>query len=210
MSKTRQAARSAVKADRKVSRKATKHRDAPAVKVAGTLSALADQPPLVALSIATIVGGLVLRKPGVAKTGLRMLASHAVATGIKTLVKHSVDRTRPEKAQKSGHRFEQGRSGDHDETSFPSGHTAGAVAIARAVARDHPAAALPAYGTAGAVAVALVPSGKHYPIDTLAGAAIGVAGEWIASAALRGAAAALADIRRRRISARRPDRSSPT
>lgn len=210
MSKTREAARSAVKADRKVSRKATKHRDAPAVQIAAKLSEFADQPPLVALSIATIVGGLVLRKPGIANTGLRMLASHAVATGLKTLVKKSVDRTRPDKAQTSGHRFEKGRSGDHEETSFPSGHTAGAVAIARAVARDHPTGALPAYGTAGAVAVALVPSGKHYPIDTLAGAAIGVIGEWVASAALRTAGAALDDIRRRRTSAHRPDRSSPT
>jgi membrane-associated phospholipid phosphatase len=211
MSKTKQAATKIVKADRTLSRKAAAKRDTPLVKGVEAAGDLADQPPLIILSVVTILVGAALRRPAVAKSGVRMLVSHLVATGLKTVVKRSVDRTRPAKALDSGkHRFKKGESREHDQSSFPSGHTAGAVAIAGAVARDAPVAALPAFATAGAVAAAQLPSGKHYLLDTIAGAAIGYVSEMATSAALHGAEAALAGIRRRQPSARRPDRSSPT
>ena len=211
MSKTKQAAHRAVKADRKVSQKTAKHRDAPAVRGIQSVSELADQPPLIALSVATIVAGTAMRKPIVIRSGIRMLASHLIATGIKTAIKQSIDRTRPAKAIDSGkHDFKPGDSHDHDESSFPSGHTAGVVAVTRAVAQDVPQATVPGYAISAGVAAAQLPSGKHYLLDTIAGAAIGYVGERVASAALRGAEAALGRIRRRLPSARRPDRFSPT
>ncbi|MEN2785295.1 phosphatase PAP2 family protein [Sphingomonas qilianensis] len=211
MSKTKKAAAAVVKADRELSHKTAAHRETPAVKRIEAAGDLADQPPLIVLSVVTILVGAVLSRPAVAKNGVRMLASHLVATGLKNVVKHSVDRTRPAKAIDSGeHRFKKGESRDHDQTSFPSGHTAGAVAIASAVAHDAPGAALPAYAVAGAAAAAQLPSGKHYLLDTLAGAVVGYIGEKVASAALHAAEAALDGIRRRQPSAHRPDRSSPT
>ncbi|MEG3087048.1 phosphatase PAP2 family protein [Sphingomonas sp. PB4P5] len=211
MGKSKKAATSVVKADRKLSRKAAAQRDTPAVKRVEAAGDLADQPPLIVLSVVTILVGAVLRRPAVAKSGVRMLASHLIATGLKNVVKHSVDRTRPAKALDSGeHRFKTGDSREHDQTSFPSGHTAGAVAIASAVAHDAPGAALLVYAVAGAAAAAQLPSGKHYLLDTVAGAVVGYIGELVASAALRGAEAALAGIRRPQPSARQPDRSSPT
>ncbi|MEV3911954.1 phosphatase PAP2 family protein [Streptomyces canus] len=64
-----------------------------------------------------------------------------------------------------------------DSSSFPSGHTAAAVAFT--AAPTWPAAgALCAVPTA-LVAVERVQSGAHYPSDVAAGAAIGLAGAWL-------------------------------
>ena len=62
--------------------------------------------------------------------------------------------------------------GDHrpEADSFPSGHTAGAVPVARALARDYPEHAVMAYAVAGAAAVVQIPRCKHYPTDFAAGA----------------------------------------
>jgi membrane-associated phospholipid phosphatase len=212
MSKTKQAAKKAVKADRDLSRRAAAHRDSPLVKGIQATSEMADQPPLIVLSVVTILTGAVLRQPVVVRSGMRMLASHLIATGLKTVIKRSVDRTRPAKALDTGEqRFEKGDSHEHDQNSFPSGHTAGAVAIARAVAHDAPGMALPLNAAAGAVAAAQLPSGKHYLLDTLAGAVVGYVGEVVASAALdRGEAALASVVRPLPSSTHRPDRSSPT
>lgn len=211
MTKTSKAAAAATRADRKFTHRAARLRDVPAVKAIGAASEAADQPPLIALGIVTIVAGAALRRPGVLRGGVRMLGSELLATGIKTLIKRSVDRTRPERAIASGtYRFGPGDSHDHDQNSFPSGHTAGAVAVARSVARDFPASALPAYAAAGAVAAVQMPRGKHYVADTLAGAVIGYVAEAGTSALLRLAEPALVRaIRRWRPSAGRPGRSSP-
>lgn len=194
------AARKAMRADRALTHRAAAHRDHPAVEALGLLSEGADQPPLLLLGAGTIVLGVVLRQPVMLRTGVRMFASEAVATALKSIVKRSVDRTRPQKAIRTGkHKFEPGHSADHDEGSFPSGHTAGAVAVAGALAQDVPAAALPAYAIAGTVAAVQMPRGKHYVFDTVVGAAIGYVAERAASAVLRAAEPALARaIRRRR------------
>ena len=61
--------------------------------------------------------------------------------------------------------------------SFPSGHTAGSVAVARAVARLYPEVRWAAYAGAGSVALIQIPRGSHYPIDVAAGALLGLASE---------------------------------
>ncbi|MFE9404108.1 phosphatase PAP2 family protein [Streptomyces sp. NPDC006530] len=66
-----------------------------------------------------------------------------------------------------------------DSSSFPSGHTAAAVAFTAAVAPIWPAAgALCAVPTA-MVALERVQSGAHYPSDVAVGAAIGLASAWL-------------------------------
>ena len=61
--------------------------------------------------------------------------------------------------------------------SFPSGHTAGSVAAARALARAYPSASRPAYAGAAAIALVQLPRGKHFPSDVVAGTAVGVVAE---------------------------------
>ena len=104
------------------------------MSVAGTVSEIADQPPAFTLATAAMIGGLVTGRPRLARTGARVLASLAVATWIKATIKSKVVRTRPHKLLDEGH-YETGLDGPDEGpyNSFPSGHTANAVAAARAI-----------------------------------------------------------------------------
>lgn len=143
-----------------------------------------DEPPLLALAVGTLVLGTVLRKPAMARTGTRMLASHLLATGMKTALKASVDRTRPNVEDGGEHLAKGSGTGDTDRNAFPSGHTAGAMAVARSVAHDVPAVAVPVQLAAGAAGAAQVPRGAHHVTDVAAGAAIGWLSERLASWAI--------------------------
>jgi undecaprenyl-diphosphatase len=57
--------------------------------------------------------------------------------------------------------------------SFPSGHTAAAVAFASGVARELPTAGLPLHALAALVGYSRVHTGVHYPGDVVAGALLG-------------------------------------
>lgn len=172
----------AAKAERELVHAAAAHRGHPAAKTAGLLAEVADQPELIAASVGTLVVGLATRRGDLIRGGARMLTAHLVATAAKAVVKHSFDRTRPARAMKDGrHRFEPGDSGDHELNSFPSGHTAGAVAVARAVSRDIDGAAPPLALATGAIAATQPVTGAHYLSDVVAGAVIGWASEAVVS-----------------------------
>lgn len=147
---------------------------------------LGDQPPLIALSAGVFAYGLVAGNRKLARTGLRMLAAHAVATAIKGVVKDKVDRTRPGPALgDTSYKLERGQSKDGALRSMPSGHSAGLAAVARAFAREYPQLAVPAGAAAAAVAASQLPSGNHFATDVAAGIGIGLASE-AAVAALMG------------------------
>lgn len=181
------------RADLALAKRMGKLHDHPVMKVAGEASEMADQPPLIALSLATLAGGVLLRRPTLAVAGARMLAAHAVATGIKAVVKRSVDRTRPFVLEDEGkYVVRKGHRRDTRYNSFPSGHTAGAVAVAQAIARTAPRAAWPARAWAAGIAAIQVPRGAHFPSDVAAGAAIGFAADGIVRLAERALRAVLA------------------
>lgn len=177
------AAKSVARADRRLTHRAASLRDNPVMKAVATLAEAADQPPLIIASLGTLAIGLVTRRADLTRGGARMLASHLVATGVKLAVKRQFDRTRPGVALDQGHgQFRRGHNHGHDENSFPSGHTAGAVAVALAASHDIEGAAIPAALASGAVAAAQAPAGNHYLSDVVAGAAIGWATEAVVSA----------------------------
>ena len=179
MSKAKTAAKRVERADRTLTHEAAAKRDSAPVRVADFLGGMADQPQLITASVATIAAGLIMRRTDLMRGGTRMLAAHLVATAAKTAIKRSIDRTRPAKAIDDGaHRFEPGDSHDHDQSSFPSGHTAGAVAVARAAAREIDGAAAPAAIGVGAIAAIQPIAGNHYLSDVLVGGAIG----WLSEA----------------------------
>ncbi|HYF22878.1 MAG TPA: phosphatase PAP2 family protein [Caulobacteraceae bacterium] len=163
-------------------------RDHPAVRVLGKLSELGDQPPLFALSGAVLAAGLVTRNPRLSEAGVRMLAAMALATLLKGRVKKAVSRTRPHVLMEQG-RY-QTMAGGPDEgpwNSFPSGHTAGSVAVARALSRVYPRAGVAAAPAAAAIALVQVPRGAHYPLDVAGGLAVGLLAEALTDAAVRAA-----------------------
>lgn len=150
------------------------------VRALGSASELADQPPLIAASVLTTAFGWFMGRPMVMRMGLRMLAAHGLATAIKSLLKNNVDRSRPRKVAKDGQYFaERGTSREPDERSFPSGHSAGAFAIAGAIAQEAPAAAPAAYGVAAAASLTQIPRKAHFPSDVATGIAIGLLSGWI-------------------------------
>ena len=165
-------------ADLKVARAVAPVRRSLPVRVLGKASELADQPPLITICAATMLWGLLRGNRSLANAGGRMLAAELVATALKSAVKHQVDRTRPRVVVDGGdYRLEHGHDHAAEANSFPSGHTAGAVAVARAVARSYPDQRAAAYLGATAVAAIQVPRCQHYPSDLAAGAVIGLAAE---------------------------------
>lgn len=182
-----QAADALQEADAAVADVAEDYRETPVVRVISLLSEVGDQPQIRSLCAALILGGIVGSDRRLARAGFRMLASHEFATFVKDAIKHRIDRTRPRSREeaKNAHKMRPGDNEAKEETSFPSGHSAGSASVARAFAREFPEHALPAYSAAGAVALAQIPRCAHYPTDVGAGLAIGIAAEAVVDGACR-------------------------
>jgi undecaprenyl-diphosphatase len=160
------------------------YRKSAMVRAMAWASELGDQPQMLTLSGGLLALGLVRRDGRMAQAGARMIAAHLLATAAKNFVKHRVDRTRPRSTGNGkGHGIKPGSSHAKEETSFPSGHSAGAAAVARAFARDYPEHRGAALAGAGFIALAQIPRCAHYPTDVGAGLAIGLAAEKAVDAA---------------------------
>ena len=183
MGKAEQAVKAVASADKRLTHRAARARKHPLMKAVAFLAEGADQPPLIIASVGTLAIGIAARRGDLTRGGVRMLASHLLATAVKTAIKHQFDRNRPGHAlDGAGAHFDAGHSDEHEENSFPSGHTAGAVAVARAASREIDGAAIPATIATVAVAAAQAPAGNHYLSDVVAGAAIGWVTEAIVAA----------------------------
>jgi membrane-associated phospholipid phosphatase len=148
------------------------------VKALGWLGALGDQPQLRAVAGAVLVAGLVRSDGRMTRAGLRMFVAHELATAAKNFVKHRVDRTRPRSTSRAAEQKPRlGHSREKEQTSFPSGHSAGSIAVARAFAREYPQYGAQAYALAGGVALAQIPRCAHYPTDVGGGLAVGAVAE---------------------------------
>lgn len=173
--------------DIEAAKAAARHRHHPLVKTLGEASELADQLPLGTVCGLVIAGGVLAGRSDIARTGTRMMAAHVLANVIKRRIKNRLRRTRPEKMVKErDYQFEIGEAEGGHETSFPSGHTAGAVAVARIVAADIPSLSLPVTGLAALIAAVQIPRAKHYPIDVAAGAVLGLGAAWVVNRLLPG------------------------
>ena len=148
------------------------------------LSKLGDQPELRFVAGGLLVVGTFAGNDRLVRAGARMLLAHEAATLLKDRLKTQIDRTRPRSAEKKD--AKKPKRGDHtaeEKTSFPSGHSAGALAAARAFSREFPEYGAVAISGAALVAAAQVPRCAHYPTDVAAGVAIGLAVEAATSAA---------------------------
>lgn len=173
----------AERADVAVAARLGSRKDHAWVRAAGAASEVGDQPPLVVLCGAVLAYGLVAGAPRVTRAGAGMLGALLLAVAAKTAVKELVSRTRPNVLLDEG-RYEVVPLGPGGGPwkSFPSGHTAGSVAVACAAARSFPQHRWSFYAVACAVGLAQIPRGAHYPADVMAGALIGVAADMAAQA----------------------------
>jgi hypothetical protein len=183
-SKVASARKALMDADKAIVQAVKPQKKSVAVRAMSWASELGDQPQMLILSGGLLTLGLVRRDRRMAQAGARMVLSHLLATAAKNFVKHRVDRTRPRSiGNGKGHGIEPGRSRAKEETSFPSGHSAGAAAVARAFAREYPEHQGAALAGAGFTALAQIPRCAHYPTDVGAGVAIGLAAEKAVDAA---------------------------
>ncbi len=178
MAKTKSLAKRALRTiertDLKVTRKVSIPKTDPVGKWTRRFAEIGDQPPLVAISLGVIAAGLVGGHDRLRRTGYRMLTAHSLSTIAKLAGKGSVDRTRPGALNEKAYRLEKGSSSDGRLRSMPSGHSAGIVAIAGAIAADYPRALLPAAAASVAIGAAQVPSRNHFLSDVVVGAGIGL------------------------------------
>lgn len=169
----------------------------PAMRRVGKLGNLGDEPPLLSLSAALLLGGILAHNPRLQRAGICMALSHLIAIGFKEWGKNNVNRTRPDEQLKEGHyHMAIGHSHDPDLRSFPSGHTAGAIAVARAFAREYPRYTLPVLSVAAIIGTLQVPRRAHYPGDVIAGAIAGLVAEKLAALAVYGLTLAIRPRRR--------------
>jgi membrane-associated phospholipid phosphatase len=176
--KIKKAANRVSKAEAAIATESARHRDTAPIAALSMLSEVGDQPQLRTISGGFIAAGLLARRAAFLRAGIRMLVAHELATIFKNFVKARVDRTRPRAASnKKQSKARLGKRTAKAHTSFPSGHTAGAVAVAQAFAREFPEHATAARAAAGAVGLAQIPRCAHYPTDVGAGAVIGVVAE---------------------------------
>lgn len=118
-------------------------------------------------AVLALVGGPRGRRA--ALSGLASVA--ATATIVNVIIKPLGQRRRPDRAAEEvpvDRHVRMPRS-----RSFPSGHTAAAVAFAGGVGRVAPVAAWPLHALAALVGYSRVHTGVHYPGDVLGGAVLG-------------------------------------
>lgn len=154
------------------------------VRLLDLFSKLGDQPELRLLAGGLIVAGTFGGSDRLVRAGARMIIAHEAATLVKDLLKTEIDRTRPRSASNLDEKKPtKGRKRAKEETSFPSGHSAGAMAAARAFSREFPEYGAAALGTAALVAASQIVRCAHYPTDVAAGVVIGLTAEAMTNAA---------------------------
>jgi membrane-associated phospholipid phosphatase len=178
MPKLRKALREAERLDVEAALRLGEWRDNPAVKALAGLAQIADQIPAVTAGALMLAVALLRRDARLGEAAIRLVAAVLIATALKMGVERAVARTRPN-AVLDGRPYARKRGGSRKRAlqAFPSGHTADAVAAARALARAYPGLAQPIWGAAALIALVQLPAGAHYPSDLAAGALIGLLGE---------------------------------
>ncbi|WP_407522425.1 phosphatase PAP2 family protein [Methylobacterium oryzisoli] len=157
-------------------------RNHPLMRGLAQVSEAGSQQALLALCGGLLAVGWLSGHRAAVRTGGRALAAHLAASAVKTTLKRLLLRTRPNEMLETGrYAFRRGRPDRGPLQSFPSGHAAVSVAVARSLARSCPELRGPALAAATAVTLIQVPRGAHYPADIVAGTAIGVVAERLAA-----------------------------
>jgi membrane-associated phospholipid phosphatase len=155
--------------DRRVLRAAVPRPGSTSAAVLRPITWLGDglKPWLLASAVLWLTGKSDRRR----RTVVSAWAAIGIASAISVLLKHLINRQRP-----SPERFGLPKQGGKEPSgpSFPSSHTASAVAFALAAGASEPAVGPVLVPVAVTVAGTRLASGHHYATDVLAGAVVGV------------------------------------
>ncbi len=135
------------------------------------------------LVVAALLAALVTGPRRVPRVATLVLGAAVVAWGLLEAVYSVYDRARPEEVLDAGEIVLEGHSWAH-LNSFPSGHMAITAALATGAAIAFPRARLALGLYVAAVAFTRVLFGAHFPFDTVAGTALGVASALLVAIAL--------------------------
>ena len=127
--------------------------------------------PLICLS-----AGIYKKDKRLTKQSILMGVQLASAMTISTILKYSIDRTRPYNSYPTIH-----NKAEDFTPSFPSGHATSAFATATSLSLAWPKwyVIAPSYLWAASVGYSRLYLGVHYPTDVFAGAVIGAGTSWL-------------------------------
>lgn len=133
------------------------------------------------LAASVYLGGWLTGDSTTRETGFRMMEAGVFSLAAASVLKVGVGRSRPGRGEGAGtfRPFRGGLAGGR--SSFPSGHTTFAFALAAVAAERMPGAGWVAYPLAALVGWSRLHDDEHWASDVAAGAALGVAtGWWVA------------------------------
>lgn len=163
--------------DHEVREESQEHRSGTSNTVASFGNTFGEWRILIPALSAGYLAGEIAGSDGLKGTLLRAGAAAAIATGVTSGLKYTIGRNRPDIA---GGNFEfRPFSGS---SSFPSGHTAAAFAIATAVADQTTDgwSDYVLYGAATLTAMSRINDNRHWTSDVLVGGLIGhLSGRWV-------------------------------
>jgi hypothetical protein len=134
------------------------------------------------IPVALMVGGVIRHDSQMRQNALYVGSSAAITLGATMLMKAVFKRRRP---------FVQNLKivavYNAGSTSFPSGHTSTAFAVATALSRAYPKwyVIAPSYLWAGSVGYSRMYLGVHYPSDVFGGALLGTTTSWLLKPAFK-------------------------
>jgi undecaprenyl-diphosphatase len=190
--KTDEVAEPLLAIDRKARALFTPYESRRTIKALKWFGQAGDQLQLRSLCGGVLALGLLRRDPRLVGAAVRMFVSHEAATWAKRRVKNRIDRWRPRDAS-NAHEVKprKGHSKASALNSFPSGHSAGSMAVACAFAARYPEYRTPALAAGASVCLVQVPTCSHYPSDVVVGAALGALTDAVVGFVWRGLRAAV-------------------
>jgi len=131
---------------------------------------------IVGAPVLLLSDGFYRNDPQMIKAGKDALISLGISTVATWALKYSIHRPRPFEKYADVVKLSNGGG-----SSFPSGHTSSAFAVATSISLSYPKwwVIAPCYLWAGAVGVSRIALGVHYPSDVLAGAIVGAGSAYV-------------------------------
>ena len=171
--------------DPTIARTAAGHQSDRLTRVSDNLDRFGEVSVIAPVLIGTAAVGLIARQPELLRLSVRTATAITFVTAVGQATKFAVGRKRPfQDADLGGTDFDPFGGGS---TSFPSGHTAAAFALATTLgdAIGDPVARVGLYALATATGAARIALQKHWASDVVAGAALGVLGGKFAAGKVR-------------------------